>query len=57
MLKLSVRDAQTRLELWRRDWNEERLHSSLGYVTPQEFAARWAASTAQEVETKAASGP
>ena len=54
---LSVQDAQTRLELWRRDWNEERLHSSLGYLTPQEFAVRWAASTTQEAETQATSGP
>lgn len=54
---VSVQDAQTRLELWRRDWNEERLHSSLGYMTPQEFAAQWTARTSQEMETQAASGP
>lgn len=36
---LSVRDAQVRLEGWRRYWNEERLHSSLGYTAPAEFAA------------------
>jgi len=38
---LSVREAQVRLEVWRRDWNQQRLHSSLGYVTPDEFADRW----------------
>jgi transposase InsO family protein len=38
---LSVREAQVRLDSWRRDWNEERLHSSLDYVTPLEFAARY----------------
>jgi transposase InsO family protein len=38
---LSVVDAQARLGIWRRYWNEERLHSSLGYNTPAEFARRW----------------
>lgn len=39
---LSVFDAQVRLGLWRRYWNEERLHSSLDYKTPREFATCWA---------------
>lgn len=47
---LSVWDAQVRLEGWRRYWNEERLHSSLGYTAPAEFAAAWAAKTARAVE-------
>lgn len=38
-----VRDAQVHLESWRRYFNEERLHSSLGYRTPAEFAASWEA--------------
>lgn len=38
-----VRDAQVGLEGWRRYFNEERLHSSLGYQTPAEFAAAWEA--------------
>jgi len=54
---LSVFEAQVRLETWRRDYNEERLHSSLGYVTPSEYAARWAAKAANESKTKAALGP
>ncbi len=53
---LSVLEAQVRLGLWRRYWNEERLHSSLGYMTPNEFAARWAAETKKGAETKAAAG-
>ncbi len=53
----SVLEAQVRLDMWRRDYNEERLHSSLGYVTPSEFAARWAAKAANESKTKAALGP
>jgi transposase InsO family protein len=40
---LGVIDAQVRTRLWRRWYNEERPHSSLGYQTPCEFAARWRA--------------
>jgi hypothetical protein len=27
-----------KIEAWRRDYNEERPHSSLGYLAPQRFA-------------------
>jgi Transposase and inactivated derivatives len=43
---LSVLDAQVKLSLYRRYWNEERLHSSLDYQTPNEFATRWRADQA-----------
>jgi len=33
-------DARVRIGLWRRDYNEHRPHSALGYQTPAEFAAR-----------------
>ena len=35
---LSLDDAQEKIEAWRRYYNEARPHSSLGWVTPAEFA-------------------
>ena len=35
---LSVADAQEKLESWRRDYNAKRPHSSLGNLTPEEYA-------------------
>jgi len=34
---LSIEDAQSKIETWRRHYNESRPHMSLGYRTPQEF--------------------
>jgi hypothetical protein len=31
-------EARERIAMWRREYNEERPHSSLGYPTPEEFA-------------------
>jgi len=36
-------DARRKIAEWRREYNEERPHSSLGYKTPSEFAAAQAA--------------
>jgi transposase InsO family protein len=36
----SLREAQVILDQWRREYNEERPHSSLGYLTPKEYAER-----------------
>lgn len=46
-----VKEAQVRLNGWRRYFNEERLHSSLGYQTPLEFAAAFADGTNAVVGT------
>jgi putative transposase len=37
---LSLDDARDKVEAWRRDYNEERPHSSLGNATPEEYAAQ-----------------
>jgi len=36
-------DARRKIGAWRKEYNEERPHSSLGYRTPEEFAAAYAA--------------
>lgn len=52
----SVREAQVRLDSWRHDYHEGRLHSSLGYVTPNEFAIRWKEETTSRSKTKVTLG-
>jgi putative transposase len=52
----SVIDARVRLSSWRRDWNDERLHSSLAYVTPHQFAAEWTNELEIQGGTKAQPG-
>jgi len=37
---LSLEDAKRKIEDWWRDYNSHRPHSSLGYLTPKEFAVR-----------------
>jgi putative transposase len=37
---LSLADARAKIEAWRQDYNGRRPHSSLGNVTPREFARR-----------------
>ncbi len=36
---LSLDDARAKIEAWRRDFNESRPHTSLGFMTPAEFAS------------------
>ena len=40
----SLSEARRIIEAWVADYNEVRPHSSLGYQTPEEFAAAWSAS-------------
>jgi putative transposase len=37
---VSLDDARNRIEQWRLEYNRERPHSSLGNLTPEEFAAK-----------------
>jgi putative transposase len=41
----SLAEARRIIEAWRIDYNEMRPHSSLGYATPDEFAATWHAAS------------
>lgn len=43
-------DARRQANLWRRDYNEVRPHSSLGYRTPQAFAEGWNSVTSPSPE-------
>jgi putative transposase len=52
----SLVEARRIIEAWRVDYNTERPHSSLGYLTPEEFAASWRAAH-QHNEPEAASWP
>ncbi|RYF35650.1 MAG: transposase [Cytophagaceae bacterium] len=36
---LSITDAQAKIEAWRPDYSESRPHTSLGWMTPVEYAA------------------
>lgn len=45
---LTLVEAQTIIEAWRRDYNEERPHGSLNGLTPREFAERHKAVSAPE---------
>ena len=49
---LDLADARAKIEAWRCEYNRERPHSSLGYLTPQEFAdqhgrQQWSATAAR----------
>jgi len=41
----SLDDAKTKIETWRRDYNEQRPHGSLGHLTPREYVQKRQATT------------
>jgi hypothetical protein len=45
---LSLDDARAKLETWRRDFNETRPHTSLGFMMPAEFASSAVVNPADE---------
>lgn len=49
-LFMSLADAKDKLEAWRNDYNMIRPHSSLGDLTPQEFAVKHRESQTHEIE-------
>jgi transposase InsO family protein len=51
----SLREAREVVENWRRDYNDLRPHSSLGYKTPSEFARDWRDENESEDFARAAS--
>jgi transposase InsO family protein len=44
---LSLADARAKIEAWRQDYNERRPHTSLGWMTPVEYAAATAINAAE----------
>jgi putative transposase len=46
---LNLADARRKIESWRKEYNAERPHSSLGYLTPEEFAGRVASTSLSSV--------
>jgi putative transposase len=51
---ISVAEAGVRLESFRRHYNQERPHSSLGYRSPAEFKHDWAQTQAEAVDSNIA---
>ena len=51
----TLAEARCIIEAWRIDYNTVRPHSSLGYLTPEEFAASWRAAGEKETAPDATS--
>ena len=49
---LSLRDARSKIEAWRRFYNEERPHTALAWKTPAEFAREYGAQANSQVPKK-----
>ncbi len=48
---LSLEDARRKINRWRREYNQERPHSMLGYMTPEEYAAGQASSAEADADS------
>ena len=46
---LSIADARAKIEAWRQDYNENRHHASLGWMTSVEYATAAATKEANEL--------
>ncbi|RYF15678.1 MAG: transposase, partial [Oxalobacteraceae bacterium] len=44
---LSIADGRAKIEAWRRNYNESRSHTSLGWMTPVEYAVAAATNAAE----------
>ncbi len=53
----SLAEARIRIAAWRRDYNEHRPHSTIGNLTPAEFAASWRTRQQQLKQEKLISTP
>jgi transposase InsO family protein len=53
----SLAAARRQTAAWKDDYNNHRPHSSLGYVTPREFSARWASSAPEPASLTAQPSP
>jgi putative transposase len=48
----SIEDASEKIEAWRIDYNDHRSHSSLAYLTPNEYAQRRQAKRTSELPVR-----
>jgi putative transposase len=50
-------DARKKIGSWKTEYNSRRPHSSLGYLTPDEFARQWQAASLSAAESMAVDRP
>jgi len=53
---LSLDDAQEKVESWRKDYNKNRPHSSIGNITPAEFASRYLPGPSATLQSQGGTG-
>ncbi len=50
-------DARRKISVWKTEYNSRRPHSSLGYLTPNEFAQQWKAALLSRQKSMAGDQP